>query len=376
MKNLPFKKSKEGSLGIELEYQIIDPITYDMISRAKDFIRIISNKKYSAQIKPEITQSMIEINSSVHMSANTLQQELSNLQLFLLKQANELGVLICGGGTHPFQKWSLRKIFPTKRFKKLAYQHRYLSKRSTVFGFHVHVGCLNGNDALYLTHALARFVPQFITLSASSPFFQGVDTGFNTTRMTEFNSFPMSGMIPFLLTWQKFSEYFYKMRRLKIISSMKDCYWDIRPKPEFGTVEIRVCDTPLTIERAVMIAAYIQTLSYYLLKEKPFDITKDIYYFYGYNRFQATRYGFEGNFINPLTFKHCLIVDDILKTMAKIKKYSTYFDNTYLISQLKEDVIDYRNDAWILKEIYQNSGSFIKVVQEQCSMWAKGKTDY
>lgn len=373
MKNLPFKKSKEATLGVELEYQIIDPITFDMISRAKGFIRNISTSKYSKQIKPEITQSMIEINSSVHSSAKTLRQELYKIQLFLLNEAKQIGVHICGGGTHPFQKWALRKIYPTKRFKHLAYQYRYLSKRSTVFGLHFHIGCANGDDALYLTHALSRFVPQFVAISASSPFYQSVDTGFHSTRMTAFNSFPMSGFIPYILTWKEFSEYFYKMRRLHIISTMKDCYWDIRPKPEFGTVEIRICDTPLTVEKAVMIGAYIQSLSYYLLREKPFDITKNIYYFYGYNRFQASRFGFEGHFCNPCTSKRCLISDDILKTINKIKKYAQKLDNEALISQLKEDVLNNINDATVLKEIYQHSGSLINVVQEQCSIWARGK---
>src|SRR5262249_27038602 len=151
-------------------------------------------------------------------------------------------------------------------------KYTYLSKRSTVFGQHIHIGCKSGEDAIYLTHALSRYVPQFIAICASSPFYQGVDTGYASSRSTVFNAFPLSGVMPYLITWNEFSEYYYKMRNYGIIGSMKDFYWDIRPKPEFGTVEIRVCDTPLTIRTAAIITAYIQALSLYLLEEKPIQI--------------------------------------------------------------------------------------------------------
>src|SRR5580700_7584759 len=209
MKNLPFKKSKEMSIGVELEYQLTDPISFNLVSRAKDLIRNISASKYNALIKPEITQSMIEINSSIHTSVKDLYKELKEVHDFLLIQSRKLGVRICGGGTHPCRKWASGKIFPTKRFKNKSHLYRFLSKRSTVFGFHVHIGCLNADDALYLTHALARYIPHFIAMSASSPFYESTDTGFDTTRITDFNSFPTSGVIPYLLTWSEFSSYFY-----------------------------------------------------------------------------------------------------------------------------------------------------------------------
>ncbi len=250
MRKLPFKKSSVASIGVELEFQLIDPHSYGLISRAKDLIRNIEASPYQIRIKPEITQSMIEINSSIHHSPQTMLEEFSELQSYLLEQANELSIAICGGGTHPFQRWSTQKIFPTKRYKKVSNKYRYLSKQATVFGQHIHVGCGNAEDALYITHALARYVPQFIAIMASSPFYQGAYTGFCSSRSTLFNSFPLSGVIPYLINWNEFSDYFYKMRNLGIISSMKDFYWDIRPKPEFGTVEIRVCDTPLTIKKS------------------------------------------------------------------------------------------------------------------------------
>ncbi len=374
MRRLPFKKSFVSSIGVELELQLVDPRSFSLISRSKDLIRSIKSNLDQLRIKPEITQGMIEINSSIHHSPQAMLKELNELRIYLLQQANSLDLAICGGGTHPFQTWSMQKIFPTMRYRKISRKFSYLSKMSTVFGQHIHIGCGNAEDALYLTHALSRYVPQFIAITASSPFYQGVDSNFCTSRATLFNAFPLSGFIPYLTTWSEFSEYFYKMYRLGIITSMKDFYWDIRPKPEFGTVEIRVCDTPLTITKAVLISAYVQALALYLLEERPTQVNHDLYYLYNQNRFEACRYGFEGHFINPYTMKSCSIREDIINTAKTIEKYSHQLGNTEYISQLLDGVINGINDASILRQIYKQAGSLPKVVAKQCEAWSEAIT--
>lgn len=373
MKMLPFKASSTASIGVELELQIIDPMTYDLIAGAKNLIRHIGESQYKDLIKPEVTQSMIEINSSVHSSPRALYQELLEMRDFLLQESEKLGIKISGGGTHPFQKWMLRKIFPTKRFKKLSWRFRYLSKRSTVFGQHIHIGCQSADDAIYLTHALARYVPQFLALTASSPFYQGIDTGFQTSRSTDFNSFPLSGVTPYLLTWKEFSAYFYKLRKTGIVKTLKDFYWDIRPKPEFGTVELRVCDTPLTIEKSVWIAAYVQTLSHYLLTQKKFKISKDLYYFYGPNRFQAIRYGFDGDLVNVETLQHVKISDDILETIQLITSDAKKLKTENYMKKIIKYVKKNKSDANYLRNIYKKTDSLPKVVQAQCDLWSGRK---
>ncbi|KTD23526.1 carboxylate-amine ligase [Legionella lansingensis] len=370
MKKLPFKKSKLGSIGIELEFQIIDPKTFFLISRSKDVIRGIKESNYQHIIKPEITQSMIEINSSIHYSTKSLLQELSQIQSFLQEKAKTLNILICGGGTHPYLKWTRQKIFPTPRYKRISSKFRYLSKRSTVFGQHIHFGCDNPEDMLYLTHALARYVPHFIAISASSPFYQGADTGFASSRSNVFNSFPQSGHIPHLLNWEEFSEYYYKMRNLGIIMSMKDFYWDIRPRHEYGSVEIRVCDTPLTMNKAVNLAAYVQALGLYLIEEKPMVITKDLYYLYTHNRFQASRYGLEGQLLNPFTFKQIAIADDILATVHTLEPYIDKLEIRKHIESLMQDVNNKINDAVLLRQLFKEIGFLPDVVGKQCEIWS------
>lgn len=370
MTKLSFRSSSIASLGVELEIQIVNPITFDMKSSAKTLMRVIQESKYQAYIKPEITQSMIEVNSSVHLSPHTLLEEFTDIRNFLIKQARDLGMFLCGGGTHPFQKWVLGKIFPTKRFKNLSRIYQYLSKQSTVFGLHVHVGCPSGEEALYLTHVLAKYVPHFIALSASSPFYQGVDTGYHSSRMNVFSVYPTSGIMPYLTNWQIFSDYFHKMKQLQVITSMKDFYWDIRPKPEFGTVEIRVCDMPLTIEKAVIVAAYIQSLALYLLQEHPYKPSLEWNYLYNFNRFQAGRYGFDGDFIDPITLQHIPIGDDLLNTLNIIEKYAAQLNNLPYLEKISAAVKSKSNDATRLREIKKEVGLLQEVVHKQCQIWA------
>jgi glutamate---cysteine ligase / carboxylate-amine ligase len=369
MKQVPFKASQAASVGAELEFQIINPGSMALEPAAKDFIRNIQKGKYEKNIKPEITQSMIEINSSVHTSVKDMLAELSDLHNYLRCQARKLGVMLCGGGTHPFQKWSMQKIFPTSRYKKLSKIYRILSQRSTVFALHIHVGCKTAEDALYLTHALARYVPHFIAICASSPFYQGVDTGYYSSRFIAFNSFPSSGTMPYFTSWNEFSEYYYKMRNLGIIESMKDIYWEVRPKPEFGTVELRVSDCPLTIKKAVLVVAYLQALALYLMEEKPDKINHDLYYLYGFNRFQAARYGVEGAFINPYTLDRTTIIEDFRQTVKKIEHYANRLNNMSYITKLVNEVMNKPCDTELLRKTLKQTDSFQKVVAQQCKLW-------
>ncbi|MBA3661839.1 MAG: glutamate--cysteine ligase [Gammaproteobacteria bacterium] len=371
MKLLPFKSSKPGTIGTELEIQLVNPHSGDLIAGAKALMRQIEESSFAELIKPEITQSMIEINSSPHHTVFALEKELLAIQHYLLIQGEMIGIDYAGGGTHPFQKWMMRKIYPTKRFKLLSRQYRSLSKLSTVFGLHIHYGCENPTDAIYLTHALARYIPQFIALSASSPFNEGVDTGFCSSRANIFNVYPSSGVIPYLPDWKSFSTFFYKMKRFGIIKNMKDFYWDIRPKPEFGTVEVRVCDMPLTIHKAMIITAYLQALGAYLISERPIKLQPDFYILQDYNRFQAMRYGFEGIFINASNNTKISIADDIFDTLDLIQAYSQKLNLEKYLAEVKQSVMQKKNDATLLRRLLKQTGSFAKLVEMQCTIWKK-----
>ena len=312
---------------------------------------------------------MIELNSSIHKSYDTLRAELREIRDVVARAAAQLNLRIAGGGSHPFHKWNERRIYPSERFKHLLEVYGYLAKQFTVFGQHIHIGVPDGDAALYLAHTLARYIPHLIALSASSPFQQGADTDFQSSRLNTVSAFPLSGTLPFVHAWSDFVAYFDKMRRFGIVESMKDFYWDIRPKPEYGTVEIRVLDTPLTVDRAAQLAAYAQTLAYYLLTGRPLPATEDIYLVYKHNRFQACRYGLGGTFIDAHAQQQRPLQRDILDTLELLRPHAALLGTGEALTALRADAETLRSDAAWLLQTHRNLGSLNDVARRQSEEW-------
>ena len=369
MSEMDFKPSPEISMGVELELQILNSRDYNLARDAADLLTLLEKSKPPGAVKPEITESMIELNSSIHLSYESLLAELKQIRDAVAQAAIQLNLRIAGGGSHPFHKWSERRIYPTERFKHLLEVYGYLAKQFTVFGQHIHIGCPDGDAAVYLTHMLSRYIPHFIVLSASSPFQQGADTGFQSSRLNTVSAFPLSGTMPFVQTWTEFVAYFEKMRSFRIVESMKDFYWDIRPKPEYGTVEIRVLDTPLTVERAALLAAYAQTLAHYVLTERPLPVSPDIYLVYRHNRFQACRYGFDASYIDAYTQQQVPLQQDILRTLDTLVPHAAALRTAAALEILRADVTARRSDAAWLRETHGKLGSINDVARAQSEQW-------
>jgi len=372
---VPFKESVPLSLGVELELQLINPGDFNLSSSAQDLLTLLNRKPFPGTVVPEMTESMIEISTGVHQHYQPLRKQLQEMRDVLVSAGDVLNVGICGGGTHPFQKWSEQSIFPKARFKDLSTLYGYLAKQLTVFGQHIHVGCPNGDDALYLLHALGRYVPQFIALSASSPFVQGRDTLFNSARLNSIFAFPLSGRAPFVLSWQAFeSDYFAKMQHTGIVSSMKDFYWDIRPKPEYGTIELRVCDTPLSVEKAATLAAYLQAICARLLDGRDEVPREDDYLVYNYNRFQACRFGLDGVVVDPQTYEQISLREDILKTLRQIEDYSNVLESGEAMEMIYQSSHE-GSDAHYLRKIYHDEGSVEAIVNTSLDVFRRQETD-
>ena len=364
----PFKGNSSLTLGVELELQLVNLQNYNLSMEAEDFLRRLSEVKHPGELKPEISKSMIEINTSVHQSYDSLLGELVACKDILVKQSKQAHIGICGGGTHPFQKWKEQRIFETERFASISDQYGYLAKQFTIFGQHVHVACQNGDDALYLCHAMARYIPQFIALSAASPFNQGIDTSFDCSRLAVISAFPLSGTPPWILTWKEFEDYFANMTSLGIVNSMKDFYWDIRPKPEFGTVELRICDTPLTVNKAADLAAYTQMLVLWLLEVRP-TLSRDIYLTYLINRFRATRFGFDAMIIDPIHHQHKRLSDDIAEVCKELRPYAIRLNSTRALENISSCATGNLNHAQWLRARYSDLNSLNDVVRAQTELW-------
>jgi carboxylate-amine ligase len=359
-----FKSSKPLTLGVELELQLVNSHDMDLSSSANDLLELLERNPFPGVVTPEMTQSMIEVATDVHTEHGPLLAQLQTMRDTLVRAGDRLNIEIAGGGTHPFQRWFEQRIFSKPRFEELSGLYGYLAKQFTVFGQHVHVGCASADDALFLLHALNRYVPHFIALSASSPFSQGVDTLFDSARLNSVFAFPLSGRAPFVLRWDEFAEvYFTKMESTGVVKSMKDFYWDIRPKPEYGTIELRVCDTPLTVERAAGLACYLQALCRHLLERSEPPPEEDDYLVYTYNRFQACRFGLEGQMVNPKTRERIGIREDILATLRLLQPHALALNAQAAMDEIERTAGRDFNHASYLRRRYAETGSVQGVVR-------------
>lgn len=353
----PFKASTALTMGVELELQLVNPTDFDLADAAGDMLHLLGRKAFPGEVKPEMTQGMIEISTDVHVRHDELLAQLRRMRNLLVEAGDRLNVAVCGGGSHPFQRWFRQRIFEKPRFQQLSTLYGYLAKQFTVFGQHVHIGCASSDDALVLLHGLNRYLPHFIALSASSPFSQGVDTLFDSSRLNSVFAFPLSGRAPFILDWGEFErDYFTKMEKTGVVSSMKDFYWDIRPKPEYGTIELRVCDTPLTVEVAAALAAYLQALCRMLLARREPLPVEDDYLVYNYNRFQACRFGLDGMIVHPRTAETMSLREDILATLRRIELDADVLRSRPAMDVIRGIVGD-GNDASFLRRQFDDEGS-------------------
>ncbi len=360
----PFGKSAALSLGVELELQLVNTHDYDLAPYAEDMLRLMKKTPLPGAVVPEMTSSMIEISTGVCQSPSEVLGQLTQIRDALVKSADKLNIAVVGGGTHPFQKWHERRIYDKPRFKELGELYGYLSKQFTIFGQHVHVGCPDADTALLTLHRMSRYIPHFIALSASSPFVQGQDTAFDSARLNSVFAFPLSGRAPFALTWADFTVYFDKMTRTGVVKSMKDFYWDIRPKPEFGTIEIRVFDTPLSVTRAAALSAFVQSLAAWFMQDQPFMPQEDDYLVYTYNRFQACRFGLDAAYVDPATGQHMPLREHILLTLRQIEKHADAMGCASFLHMLQSSLSRGENDARWLRERQGEEALLAEVVRQ------------
>lgn len=363
-----FRSNDTPTLGTELELMIVDPRSLDLTAGAVAIQRLSEIAGLAKHVKLEVTQSMIELNSSVHERCSELHRELVDLGRALHSAARVNDVLISGGGTHPFHRWQERMLSPTERFHDVGVHYGYLAKQFTVFGQHVHVGCRDGDDAVRAVHALSLFVPQIIALAAASPYHRGVDTAFDSCRLNMIAAFPLSGRMPGVRNWREFVAFYTRVRKLGIVSSIKDFYWDVRPQPEFGTVELRVPDTPLEVESAADLAAYAQVLVEWSRRLGAPEWVDD--YVYRHNRFEAARFGFDGQIIIGPHGERVRIADHLRDTFDQVAVVADELHCEAALARLMRRVEGGSNDALWLRQEFGRERSLPRVVASAAERWA------
>ncbi len=293
-----FKASEPLSIGVELELQLLDARTLDAADGIMPLMEFYPQSPY---VKPEFIQNTVEIASKVCSDLPELESHVRSLTSNIRSRCKALGMTLCGGGSHPFCK-RLAEITPTRRYLKLEKTSGYLGHIQLTFALHVHLGMPSGEEAVAVLGELKPYLPLLLAMSANSPFWHGYDTGYVSYRHRILAATRSYGVPPSFAGWGDFTRFFEISRRAGIFDTIKDIHWDIRPHPNWGTLEVRVMDMQSTISDAVALAGFVRALVLFLQRtrgtNRPAHLPKPLpWWTEKENHFQASRLGLAATYV-------------------------------------------------------------------------------
>ena len=255
---IPFNPSPNPTLGVEIELQILDPQTHNLKQGSVALLDRLGHDH--PKIKQELTQSTIEVITGICDDVQGAVTDLTGSIREMVAVGDELGMAFASAGTHPFGQWRDQKVFPNDRYQSLVERIQWPARRLLIYGLHVHVGLSSGEKAVAVSNALASYLPHLLALSASSPFVDFEDTGLASTRSKIFEGMPTAGLPYRLANYGEFQKFMNTLVRAQAIQTIREIWWDIRPHPNFGTLEVRICDSPSTMEELASLVAMVQCL--------------------------------------------------------------------------------------------------------------------
>jgi glutamate---cysteine ligase / carboxylate-amine ligase len=287
------------TLGIEEEYQIIDPESRELKSYIQELMqqgRLVLHD----QIKQEFLQSQVEVGSQICRDIKQVRAEVVRLRGSICELAAKNGLRVAAASTHPFSSWSTQEVSIGERYTKLRTDMAELARRMLIFGMHVHVGIEDKELLIDVMNQTRYFLPHLLALTTSSPFWHGRETGLKSYRTVIFESLPRTGLPPNLASWAEYSGLIDTLVRTGCIDEPTKIWWDVRPHPKFPTIEFRVCDICTRIDEAVCIAALVQAIVAKVIKLRLENQSWRIYrhHLITENKWRAVRYGIDGRLID------------------------------------------------------------------------------
>lgn len=291
-----FHPNARHTLGVELEVWLIDPETGQLTPRSEELFAICPEPDF---YKKELFQSIIEVNTGVCDTVAQVRQDMGAKLAWLQQAGQELGLEFFCAGTHPTSLWSQCPISQDERYHHLVRQMALPARQLLICGLHVHVGVPSGEHAIALVKALSTFIPHLLALSASSPYWLGEDSGLASSRIKIFEGLPTAGLPPRLENWRQFTTLMRTLLSAQAIQSVREIWWDIRPHPGFGTVEVRICDGVNTLEEVCAIAALVQCLASWLCQryDEGEELPELKHWTLRENKWRAARYGHEAQLV-------------------------------------------------------------------------------
>lgn len=287
------------SLGIEEEFQIVDPETRELRSHIQQILE--DGKMILAEnVKPEMHQSVVEMGTDVCYDINDARKQVTRLRRDLANLAKKHGLRIAAAGTHPFSHWKDQKITVHPRYKNIVSDMQQVARANLIFGLHVHVGVYDREIAIHIMNAARYFLPHIFALSTNSPFWLGRNTGLKSYRSKVFDRFPRTGIPDYFSSISEFDNFVNLLIKTNCIDNAKKIWWDIRVHPNFNTLEFRVCDVPMRVDETIAIAALIQAVVaklHHLIKQNlGFRLYRRA--LIAENKWRAARYGISGKLID------------------------------------------------------------------------------
>jgi carboxylate-amine ligase len=371
---IDWNPSHGPTLGVEWEVQLIDGETMDLRQEAGKVLGdlpVIGETGEHPRLRHELMQSTVEIVTGICSTVSEAKDDLAEMITELQRAAAPHGIVLACAGTHPVSDWRDATMAPIQRYAELVEQMQWLARRIQTFGVHVHVGISDGAKAIPIVNALTAYLPHFLALTASSPFWCGYDTGLASSRSVTFGTLPTSGPPPRLADWQQFEDYMDILLRAGTIRTIKEVWWDIRPHPDFGTVEVRMFDGTPTLREVGMVAALSQSLvqlfdyqldrGYTLPSPSPW-VAKD-------NKWRATRYGLDAMVITDESGSTAPLRDELYELLRALEPVA---DRLGCADELAvaEEVLEFGASYERQQAVYRRTGDMTSVVQSLVAEFA------
>jgi len=290
-----FGTSEPYTLGVEEEYMLLDPESFDLVQHIEMVLDAIQGDELAGRLNAELMQSVLEIATPVCRTAGDVMEELTTLRGYVRDVARGQGLRVGSAGTHPFSLFERQRITAKDRYHALIDQLQYVARRELIFGMHIHVAVDDPDKAIQIVNGMLPHLAPLLALSASSPFWRGEPTGLASSRQIVFSAFPRSGPPPRFRDYEDYASVVGQLERTGCIADYTHIWWDIRPHPKWGTIEVRICDAVTRLEDAVAIAAYCQALVKQLSER--YDAGEEIPSYHRIltteNKWLAARYGLD-----------------------------------------------------------------------------------
>lgn len=358
---LRFQSGGVLTLGAEIELQIVDPVTLNLAPRADELLK---QGAHISKLKPEFYLSTVEINTAKCRDVHEVAKDLAQSYDDMIALSDTVGVQFSTTGCHPFSRYADCVITPSERYNELIDRNQWLTRRMTVYGLHVHIGMKDGDDCIRFNNFFLHFMPHLLALSASSPFWQGDDTGLASCRPTTYEALPTAGQPYPAHSWSEFETLYQSLIKCDAIRSLKDLWWDMRPSPSFGTLEIRVCDGPATLEEATAIVAFIHLLAHWFSEHGNWldRFQPPSRWVARENKWRVMRYGLEAKLVASIDGKTKRVDEDIREWLEKLAPYTEKLGYQAYVEALLR-ILSLGNSSQRQRAVYQASHSLEAVVR-------------